>query len=167
MEPKQIYLIHRCNPNRSIWPIDGTQTDLFHSWMEPKQIYFDPQMEPKRIYLTNRWNPNRSILALRWNHKHIYLTHWWNPKQINFPDWWNPNRSIWSTDGTLTGTATTGQSRPGSNFNKGVTPHCPELQNSILTTWCELLSCFGYLFLFWMAILLLCRECSQRIFDPT
>ena len=33
------------------------------------------------------------------------------------------NRSIWPIDGTLSGATPPGQSGPGSNGNKGVTPH--------------------------------------------
>ena len=44
---------------------------------------------------------------------------------------WFLNHSIWPIDGTLTDTATTGQSEPESNGNKGVNstlPAFPELE---------------------------------------
>ena len=42
-----------------------------------------------------------------------------------------PKRSIWSIDKTLTGIFTPDKSQPGSNGKKGVTPHSPNLLNSI------------------------------------
>ena len=37
-------------------------------------------------------------------------------------------QSIWSIDGTLTGTTTSDQNGPGSNGNEGGIPNSPELQ---------------------------------------
>ena len=56
------------------------------------------------------------------------------------------NRTIWLIDGTLTGTSTPGQSIPGSNSNKGVTPNYPDPQIWNLTTGCKLVSRYPFYF---------------------
>ena len=44
------------------------------------------------------------------------------------------NKSIWSTDGTLTGTATSGESQSESNGDEEGSIHSPDLQNWSITT---------------------------------
>ena len=57
---------------------------------------------------------------------------------------WFSNRSILHIDGTLTGTATLGQSGPVNNGNERCTPHYSELQNWNLITRYSLLSYWGH-----------------------
>ena len=47
---------------------------------------------------------------------------------------------IWQTDRTIAVITTLGLSGPGSNGNKGVTPHSPDLQNWNLTIGYNLVS---------------------------
>ena len=76
------------------------------------------------------------------------------------------NKSIWSIDGTLTGTTSLGQNKPGSNSNEEISSHFPDLQTGFLTIRYSLMSYPGHP-PFFLGILFLCRRYSQHSLSST